>query len=108
MSEHTKGPWEVTQEISVVSRGELSKAGNKANIATCWPHTWLGEKDSANRMRANARLISAAPEMLAELEADEDAAQLSSVDFFEKYGYNVSERSERRRAVIAKAKGESV
>jgi len=55
---------------------------------------------------ANARLISAAPELLTELEADEDASQLSFTQFFKKHGYNVTERGDRRRAAIAKAKGE--
>lgn len=102
MSEHTPGPWKVTQEICVVSLGELSKSGNKANIATCWPHTWLGEKDSVRRMKANARLIAAAPELLDTLqEVFNDLCQGAIPNADDSWW-------EKARAAIAKAKGESV
>lgn len=56
MSKHTPGPWEV-QNMTVFNRGCMF-------VANC---DGLGDVDRMEMSRANARLIAAAPDLLAAL-----------------------------------------
>lgn len=57
MSKHTPGPWEV-QNMTVFNRGCMF-------VANC---DGLGDVDRMEMSRANARLIAAAPDLLAALQ----------------------------------------
>lgn len=93
---HTPAPWNVfcaanaafTRHPSIVSdAGEVAKA------------TWAGSEQQTN---ANARLISAAPELLIALrDLLEDAVALGICES------NLSGSAVAARAAIAKAKGET-
>jgi hypothetical protein len=54
---HTPGPWKVAGDDI---NGQAIVRGEHVEIATCWHHC-LGSLEI--QMRANARLIAAAPEM---------------------------------------------
>jgi len=62
MIKHTPGPWsvEINRESNI-----LDSAGNRVAVAcqTCWPD------EGTDRIDDNARLIAAAPELLAALQA---------------------------------------
>ncbi len=60
---HTPGPWKVAGDDI---NGQAIVRGEHVEIATCWHHC-LGSLEI--QMRANARLIAAAPELLEALEA---------------------------------------
>lgn len=101
-AKHTPGPWEM--KTVRTSCGVCHKIGP-------WPHKWrAGEEMSAciyddypsppqgtDTMLANARLISAAPDLLEALE--------NLVNSFEKH--RPKEYWDAARAAIAKAKGEA-
>lgn len=97
---HTPGPWMVhetgfyTNPFKITARG---KHGAVANI----PHS---EITTTARQSANARLIAAAPELLAALEGMDEELSLWGEDTLETM--NLTARSEAIRAAIAKAKGE--
>ena len=55
---HTPGPWEIAEDDA---NGQAVVRGEHTEIATCWHHC-VGSLEI--EMRANARLISAAPELL--------------------------------------------
>ena len=57
-AKHTPGPWYVGQDDT---NGQAIVRGEHIEIATCWHHC-VGSIEK--EMRANARLIAAAPEML--------------------------------------------
>jgi len=96
MTQHTPGPWyrDPYAENDIVS----GTPEDGASICTMWED---GYKDEA-QPRANANLITAAPDLL---EALEDLVTL--VDFIADE-YDLSRMSETKaaRAAIAKAKGE--
>jgi hypothetical protein len=56
-TQHTPGPWTVAEDDI---NGQAIVRGRHTEIATCWHHC-LGSLEI--QMRANARLIAAAPEM---------------------------------------------
>jgi hypothetical protein len=62
MSKHTPGPWEVGYHDKHGQRTVLSQ---HIEICTCWHHS-VGAIEK--EMEANARLIAAAPDLLAALE----------------------------------------
>jgi hypothetical protein len=62
MSKHTPGPWEVGYHDKHGQRTVLSQ---HIEICTCWHHS-VGAIEK--EMEANARLIAAAPELLAALQ----------------------------------------
>lgn len=75
MAGHTKGPWTATGEVSNVSGtdlwcGEIYPAnavkylGTVANVQSCDHISGISQEEAA----ANARLIAAAPDLLAALE----------------------------------------
>jgi len=109
-TKHTPGPWEFDKDNVGVNRttgyGILNSEGTIGVTVHLKHLRFMTPDELIENAEANARLISAAPELLTELEADEDASQLSFAQFFKKHGYNVTERGDRRRAAIAKAKGE--
>jgi len=58
---HTPGPW---REAYNDENGQAVVSGENSEIATCWHHC-VGALEQ--QMRANARLIAAAPDLLREL-----------------------------------------
>lgn len=57
MGTHTKGPWQVGEDDP---NGQAIVMGPHHEIATCWHHC-VGSIEK--EMRANARLIAAAPDL---------------------------------------------
>jgi hypothetical protein len=105
MSKHTPGPWFV-DGVAISSEAVTDLAIlNMANVRYSW-----GGSDFATRSHreANAHLIAAAPELLAELEylveIAESAMRAANRDGGE---YDIGEMLEAPRAAIAKAKGEA-
>lgn len=99
MSKHTPGPWKAfntsdifTPLFSENAEGIRSPSNDGWMIADCD----MGAL-SIDEVRANVRLICAAPDLLEALEAAAEA--LEAAEFFEK--------AAMARAAIAKAKGES-
>lgn len=67
MSDHTPGPWRVEQESSNDGEAEVIAAADRT---ICWTaDTWVDDDCGVitDEDRANARLIAAAPELLAAL-----------------------------------------
>ena len=64
MSKHTPGPWEVSEDDPC----EIQREGNGDFVAMVLPAPELGWDMNAER-EANARLIAAAPDLLAALRA---------------------------------------
>lgn len=68
MTKHTKGPWEVTGQSEAGRYISVKGADNKRTVARV---PWVSESDANDgdqRDLRDARLIAAAPEMLAALE----------------------------------------
>ena len=85
MSEHTPGPWMVVDahnmtQISAVSQSSSASGDGRKGIADLFD-----SRDGIPEWRANARLIAAAPDMLAELKrlidvvGDEDASCIEAI-----------------------------
>lgn len=92
---HTLGPWEVDLHHGIAIRGEDNK--RVCRIPVYNTPKLLREAD------ANARLIAAAPELLAALRHAQEALFWHKAEAFEEGGITVGERV---RAAIAKATGE--
>jgi hypothetical protein len=93
---HTQGPWRVENWIYQNAREVVTIQTDKDAIATAC-NLWRDGDDSTFEVMANARLIAAAPEMLAALEelcADKYLADPINAD-----------RMANALAVIAKVKG---
>lgn len=86
---HTRGPWEVHsfdgQELNVIP--DPDSGHPDTYLGVCTINTWPGER-STRRNEANARLIAAAPDLL--------AAVWALVEHFERV-----DGDERHKAVIA-------
>ncbi len=100
-AQHTPGPWkyerfQTTADTWLIERRD---SGRKSFIAET--HCTLGHGGNAE---ANARLIAAAPELLAALEACEKHMTHSLVELNQGNGGMVS-ATHRARAAVAKAKG---
>lgn len=95
MEEHTPGPWQTDLEIS-------SKAGRVAiepDIAVVYVQPNRYDESASKQRLANARLIAAAPDLLAV------CIELSSAaDYWSEYDVPLG-IVERLRAAIAKATG---
>lgn len=117
MSKHTPGPW-------VIVREELDESFSDEEQEMAFPQSigpiadWTPECDSSEgwRIEADARLISAAPDMLAALECVTAWADMpgdQGVDILRRHGFDGDEvRADafvigRVRAATAKARGES-
>ena len=93
---HTPGPWEIGE---LDPYGQAIVRNKDIEIATCWHHC-VGAIEQ--EMRANARLIAAAPELLATCEAIQKAMR----DEF-RYLDNIDRALlDKVEAAIAKARGE--
>lgn len=87
--QHTPGPWEIDDGRYIVGR----TCGGRYTICGCWGGT-PGDVIDETQARANARLIAAAPALLAAL--DEIEAMHDS--------RNIHEARERARSAIAAAR----
>ena len=92
MSKHTPGPWRVVEDRVPAS---LEVYAGKTAIAECW------RRADALTELANARLIAAAPELLASLQIMVDRF----IDTEGSFGAWENEAIEVARAAIAKATG---
>lgn len=104
---HTQGPWTVTDDgyaITGADGGTLIVETTKANwenlAAAAAQGSTLAQKHLPE-VEANARLIAAAPELLAALEALVGEADLGEVDLDDDDRIKL----DNARAAIAKAKG---
>lgn len=97
---HTPGPWRIEQPNDYTPHIWITAEGNPsiAKIETCDYDDGLGER-LTDQDQTNARLISAAPEMLEALE--------TIADFAPGNGDVCEIIAKRARAAIAKATGES-
>ena len=93
MGKHTPGPWEVAY---LDKNGQSVVKAEHIEVCTCWHHC-VGSIEK--EMHANARLIAAAPDMLAALQAM-SAHYSGSLDHQPAY-------VKLGRAAIAKATGEA-
>lgn len=105
MSEkHTPGPWCVSEDDA---SGQAVVRGEHIEIATCWHHC-VGSIEI--EMRANARLVAAAPDLLAALQGAIGALEFSQ-DFHRDLGNEdqafAADRLDAARAAIAKATGDA-
>lgn len=96
-TQHTPGPWTVAEDDI---NGQAIVRGRHTEIATCWHHC-LGSLEI--QMRANARLIAAAPELLEALEACLARLQIVDTEAI-KNSYHLPVI--KAAAAINKAKGE--
>jgi hypothetical protein len=99
MSKHTPGPWEANSADNIYA----AVNGRKEMIAKCCDLPCIGGHDdvAAQRARdmeiANARLIAAAPELLAALE--------NIVAWMEQHHPEAAKNIPQARAAIAKVRG---
>jgi hypothetical protein len=93
MSNHTPGPWKVSRRFDVYQDTQVPGVGGTFVAST----KGISElPESINQVcEADAKLIAAAPELLAALERIVDAERLTS------------DRFRQAREAIRKAKGES-
>ena len=95
MSEHTPGPWFAPERTHGTIYVEARLRGTLLQeVAACGP------TEHHSQQAANARLIAAAPELLAALRDLEAMAER-----YRPPGYPVPEAQKKARAVIAKATG---
>ncbi len=91
--QHTPGPWKVAGDDI---NGQAIVRGEHVEVATCWHHC-LGSLEI--KMRANARLIAAAPDLL------EACQTLSTLLDTDDWIYQVDRAVKQAQAAIAKARG---
>lgn len=79
MSAHTPGPWDVGERAGLIGDELTVENVDGIVICACWQvgEDFDGENDDAN-MRANARLIAAAPMMAEALRGIVEARDASS------------------------------
>jgi len=105
-AQHTPGPWAVIPKKT--PQGDIATVYNTPDgWVSIHATTWLNIGDQQVAM-ANARLISAAPDLLEALQSyslpiDLENIALSCIEF----GSEAVNRELRRRAAIAKATGET-
>jgi len=104
MSEHTPGPW------SIIDRGPIPWGRYAIEYEyrddVMLDHVPIAEVDR----EPDARLIIAAPDLLATCQLMLDFYHMNTDEFVAKYGTGISTRTlgDRARAAIAKARGEGV
>jgi hypothetical protein len=97
MTKHTPGPWKLELGRDGAPRGLRGPAEVEHRNIVNWNGFSSPTKPAS---MANARLIAAAPELLAELEETHAALCFT-------HNYIGTERYKRNRAAIAKARGEA-
>lgn len=93
MSKHTPGPWRVVQDPTNIS---LQVYGQTLALFECW------RRSDEQTELANARLVAAAPDLLASLQLMVDRF----LDTEGSYGAWENDALEAARAAIAKATGD--
>ena len=88
---HTKGKWHN-------NGSEIRHSDTGIIIANVYAHN--ENNMPFNERMGNAKLISCAPELLENAQMHIDSLDLSNIDFFNKYGFNVAELSTRTRELI--------
>ena len=101
-AKHTPGPWDVCLYNRAILGGETSRDGCRVTVADL--PTMYGPLDANPVSEANARLIAAAPDLLAVLEG-----LVNSVDEYglrDHAGATITEKeTATAHAAIAKARG---
>jgi hypothetical protein len=97
---HTPGPWRVEQDTTLIwgncNPDDSTSYGMGYPVADCQqPRPWRRESPTDDEIAANARLIAAAPELLAAL-----------IDVAENYTNDNPQMWGRVHAAIAKAQAE--
>lgn len=75
MGKHTPGPWEYTENLDALY--SMISSGN--SVVAGIPCLLDGEMDELPTIRANARLIAAAPDLLAALKAFDEGLKDGSI-----------------------------
>lgn len=107
---HTPGPWCVEsamgEDTDIALAYEIPSEGSPIIIATCFPGDKTEEDDgdaiTYKQARANAKLMAAAPDMLAALRVADDAICQATWEVRQK---ELTNASNIVRAAIAKAEG---
>lgn len=100
MSKHTPGPWRAFLNKGVIGVAPANGQYRAGDIAICSDHDSRRTNEEA---MANARLISAAPDMLEALEALHD--EIDEYQRINNLGGHDNHVMKQARAAIAKAKG---
>jgi len=84
MSEHTAGPWIIDPDNKATGCLRVL-AADGGMVAECWVNTRWDNKiaRTTGQQEANARLIAAAPALLAALEAILDVLKPDSLGYFQ-------------------------
>lgn len=94
----TKGKWIIKDRVGYI------QSENTGESITCWTGVAVSNYSLKEiEYKANSLLISKAPEMLEALQMQIDSLDLSNFDFYNKYGFNVSELTEKQRLLIKEA-----
>lgn len=104
MTKHTQGPWQVSDldPVVVIAESEQDDADDSF-IAMTMPDSETGRSVATERDYANARLIAAAPDLLAALEAM--LAEFGNQRFKVQRDFSKMVNIEAARKAIARAKG---
>lgn len=106
-TKHTPGPWRLNSDALVCGNGDLMMS-----IAICYDKSSAADGVSRDEMKANARLIAAAPELLAALKDTFDALLREKIAYNQRIGADyetahkhalLSSDFAAARAAIAKA-----
>lgn len=101
-AQHTPGPWRKDLWKRQSDDKDMTVIIGGADAVAFVEPLWCLDERVAE-CEANARLIAAAPELLAALIWHRDALDLGDVGFYEKHGFGVSEIMPRTRQLIARA-----
>jgi hypothetical protein len=114
MAAHTPGPWLARKEVGSHrlvlmpnDRIEIVGGEHRGLIAAMYAENWMG---APRQDEANARLIAAAPELLAALDPDTLEAIADEIDCLEHSGARAARLrvlAKQQRTVLAKARGET-
>jgi hypothetical protein len=100
MSEHTPGPWRLNSDALLVGNDAL-----KMSIAIAYDSSTAADGVSREEMKANARLIAAAPDLLEALKGALDSLLYVQSEYGDQVGgWGVrDDRIRKAREAIAKA-----
>lgn len=109
MTKHTPGPWKLASWDAL----QIVSSDGKHVSLTYRQEPWSKKNPSAQpEAEANARLISAAADLLAYTQCEEDRYRMSGASYLEKWGFlaygqtSDDRRADMRRAAIARATGQ--
>lgn len=110
MSKHTAGPWVIIPGGDEWSQGRIATIEPKQETMIEINYWTVAEVNNRREEReANARLISAAPDLLESLESLFEIGDVfgSAIEHKDPHCQSFDEWSDKARAAIAKARGEA-